>query len=205
MDSSVEIKGPVFVSIDLELEQPKTKKQTKDSSVEVETIIQIGVTFFSLNKDGEPTILKQLLLNIHYPHKISAFIKALTGIADDDVNNSIITIEDARALIEYEAKILKASNTGVEWGGGDFNKLFPRSRKENYFKSSIDVKHIFKTFAVTNGFNVKCGLAKSMLKAGINFKCVRIDGKNLGSHNALADSYNTARFFNFLLTKSFIK
>lgn len=187
-----------FMSLDLELEQPNTSKDTPDSATDKETIIQVGVTVFDSSK-GQIEVLETKQYNVHYPHKLSAFIKQLTKITDEEVNNSILSLEDIKLDISKLAKEYKVEPYIIEWGN-DFRALYGRviskdDKKKYYFKSSLNIKPMYQVLAVLNGYNPQGGLAKSLHKLGGEFKCLRIEGKNKGAHNATVDSYNTALIF----------
>jgi len=191
----------IFLSIDLELESPKSNPNTHDSITDSWTIIQLGISVFSLGKSN-PIFLENVCLTINYPHKLSAYIEKLTGITSEEVNTSTITLQDAIKTLRQLREKHNASRILVQWGHGDFEALKEHDTNndlEVFGRSAYNVKHLFMLFAVTNRMKRRSGLSKSMGKLGLTFDG-NIDGKQLWKHNALADAYNTARIFNRLLS-----
>jgi inhibitor of KinA sporulation pathway (predicted exonuclease) len=196
-----------FISLDLELEQPNTKPQTRDSKVKEATIIQVGLTVFELNFNGDINILENVEMNINYKYKISHFIKKLTNIKDEDCNNSPFTINDAREKMRELKEKYQTEDAIIEWGSGDTKALFKGVKVRDYgFSFPIDVKKLYQNFAIVNDMKPRSGLSKSMAKMGVikkdnfQFLHLRYEERLLSSHNALCDAYNTARIYNKLLS-----
>lgn len=193
-----------FIAIDLELEQPNTNKQTPDSLVDQEKIIQVGLVVFSLGED-EPIILDSQTIHLRYEGKLSNFIKNLTGIEESD-----LVSEEATNAINVIYKISElqqkygTSRQIVEWGSGDCAALRDEAgfsvdnwvTKAGLARGSVNVKNLFQVYALANGLKAQGGLSKSMGKLGLGFKNTHYNGKNRGTHWAESDALNTAIMFN---------
>lgn len=188
-----------YMTLDLEFEQPCTRIQ--DSMVEVETIIQVGVCFYEI-KQGEFKLLEAIQYDVYYPFPISKYIKTLTNITDKQVNESTNSLESIKLKIAERAEFHSVEPYVIEWGF-DFRALYGRvyskeDKSKYYFKNSINIKPTYQIMASVLGFNPQGGLSKSLTKIGGLFKCLKINGKNEGAHNATVDAYNTALMFHEL-------
>ena len=195
-----------YISIDLEIEQPFTNIQCPDSKASTQKLIQVGIVVFEL-AGGEPTILHSETMNIFYPLPLSTFIKTLTSISDEDVNNaSDFPIDALRRLSDLRGSY-DTSRQIVEWGSGDTTFLLEQAgvtqsdfnQMYGFARSTINVKVLFQCYALANEIKTKGGLSKSMNKLGLQFQGTRYKGKNKGCHWAEADALNTARVYNELI------
>lgn len=194
-----------YITIDLELEQPYTNVQSPDSKTATQELIQVGFVVFEI-AEFEPTILHSETMNIQYKQPLSTFIKALTSISDEDVNNSTsVPLDGVKRLRELQQQY-DTSRQIVEWGSGDVSFLLESAGvSESDFnsvygfgRSTINVKVLYQIYAMMNGLKVRGGLSASMGQLGLGFKGTRYQGKNKGKHWAEADALNTARIFNTL-------
>lgn len=175
------------IALDLELEQPNTNKQTPDSMLTRERIIQVGYVIFD-DESGE--VLEYQRNYIHTPNlKLSAFIKELTGVTDEDIANgeSLVTSMDRLRSLAVKHG---ANRKILTWGGGDqeaiLNEL-PGGYEWKFGRSSLNVKHLYQLTREAQGLNPSAGLRKALKSLGINFV-----GK---PHDALTDAENTAIIF----------
>lgn len=193
-----------FISIDLELEQPNTRENTKDSAIDTSKIIQVGIVVFEISENGM-IVLDKELINIHYPHPLSAFIQKLTGITSEEVNESTYNIHYALNKLVYFKEKYQTSRNLVQWGKGDDEAIEEECNIElnrvGFARSSINTKMLFQLYALMNNMKPASGLSKSMGKVKLNFECIKINNKNHGAHNALVDALNTAKLFNYLIFK----
>lgn len=187
----------IRIAIDLELEQPYTNKQTPDSLLEYEKIIQIGWVVFN-QETSEILDEQSRFVNIHNP--LSTFIKELTGISDEDIVNGG-TVTQAFLDLSESRKTYQAGRILVEWGGGDFRSLSSEVigeigeeawKSTNAFgRSQINAKHLYRIYREANGLNSSAGLAKSLKNMGLAWE----GGQK---HDAMADARNTARIYSKL-------
>jgi inhibitor of KinA sporulation pathway (predicted exonuclease) len=177
------------ISLDLELEQPKTNHQTPDSLLDEEKIIEVGWVVFDDN-NGEIISRQSHYINIGVP--LSGFIKSLTGITDQNITEGSDNIVSIYKVLLNDMEKFKTSRKILTWGGGD-QECVVKELKENGYtdfhfgRSSLNVKHMHQTWCEAKNIKPNGGLAKSMLKHGLNFK-----GRK---HGALADAENTAIIF----------
>jgi len=176
---------------DLELEQPKSNHQCKDSLLDREQIIQVGWCIL----DPEGIIVESHCQTINIGVNISQFIQTLTGITNDDISNGT-TLEAVFIDIEEALKKYDCSRIPVQWGGGDYESLCREvpAFRAIFGRSALNVKHLFQVWCEMNGKNSSSGLAKSLNKIGLHWQ----GGKK---HNAEADAINTAYMFHKLRTK----
>jgi hypothetical protein len=200
-----------FISLDLELEQPKTNPQTPDSVLSKATIIQVGWVVFSINEDVTTTDdlitvheRKSHFVNIGVP--LSAFIKKLTGIRDSDLVSGLGLVDAYQDLVA-DLKRYNASRIVRQWGGGDMSYLKVELETETILSdlerigykwefghSGFNVKHLHQAHCVANDVRHNGGLAKSMRKHGLKW----VGGK---AHNATIDALNTALIYAHLQNK----
>lgn len=176
---------------DLELEQPKSNHQCKDSLLDKEQIIQVGWCIL----DPEGNILESHCQTINIGVNISQFIQNLTGIKNEDIASGT-TLETVYLDVKDAIAKYDCSRIPVQWGGGDYECLCKEvpAFRSIFGRSSLNVKHMYQVWAEVNGINSSGGLAKSLNRVGI--------GWGGGSkHNAEADAINTARMFHKLRTK----
>jgi inhibitor of KinA sporulation pathway (predicted exonuclease) len=194
-----------FIAIDLEIEQPFTRPDTTDSKTDIAKLIQIGIVVFEI-AEAEPTILHSETMNISYSEPLSQFIKTLTSITDEDVNDSVLhAIHGVERIRELQQQY-DTSRQIVEWGSGDVTFLLEEAGISQetfnsvygFARSTINTKVVYQLYAMMNGKKRQGGLSTSMAKVGLQFKGTRYNGKNKGKHWAEADALNTARIFNTL-------
>lgn len=168
-----------IISLDIEFEQPS------------EEIIQVGVIVGNL-KTGE--ILEEYCKHRNIGKPISEFIKNLTGIKQQDIDNgaSIYTIyEDLKVL----HKKYNCFRNCLTWGGGDSEALRNNLRLDDemflFGRRWIDVKTVFISLMFSLGESHRSGLSKSMARLGLQFK-----GRK---HNAKDDALNTFLIYRELL------
>jgi len=194
-----------FIALDTEIEQPYTREDTKDSFTAVPKLIQVGIVVFEIAED-EPTIIHSETMNINYNYPLSAFIKTLTSITDEDVNESENSALDAVTRLRHLQQLFDTSRQLVEWGSGDVTFITEQAELTEtamnlvygFARSTINVKVLFQVYAMMNGKKRQGGLSSSMAKVGLQFKGTRYKDKNKGKHWAEADALNTARIFNKL-------
>jgi inhibitor of KinA sporulation pathway (predicted exonuclease) len=194
-----------FIALDTEIEQPYTREDTKDSATIVPKLIQVGIVVFEIAED-EPVIIHSETMNINYNYPLSAFIKTLTSITDEDVNESENSALDAVTRLRHLQQLFDTSRQLVEWGSGDVTFITEQAELTEtamnsvygFARSTINVKVLYQVYAMMNGKKRQGGLSASMTKVGLQFKGTRYKDKNKGKHWAEADALNTARIFNRL-------
>jgi inhibitor of KinA sporulation pathway (predicted exonuclease) len=194
-----------FIALDTEIEQPYTREDTKDSFTAVPKLIQVGIVVFEIAEE-EPVIIHSETMNINYNYPLSAFIKTLTSITDEDVNESENSALDAVTRLRHLQQLFDTSRQLVEWGSGDVTFITEQAELTEtamnsvygFARSTINVKVLFQVYAMMNGKKRQGGLSSSMTKVGLQFKGTRYKDKNKGKHWAEADALNTARIFNKL-------
>lgn len=177
----------IRIALDLELEQPKTRKQTEDSMLDTERIIQVGYVFFD---DNTGDVVDQSSDYIHIPNlRLSKFIKELTGVTDDDIASGI-SLERSINVLHEKAVLHGADRKILTWGGGDQESIrseLPTNYLWKFGRSALNVKHLYQVYREANGENPSSGLKKSLRGMGLSF-----EGR---AHDALTDALNTARIF----------
>lgn len=181
-------------AIDLELEQPNTRHDCRDSHIsDSPKIIQLGYVIYGLEPEFEIIQMSSYFINIGVP--ICSFIKKLTGISDEDIASGI-SINDAYDCLHSDVKKHKCSRILKQWGTGDDvairNEITNKPWAFGY--GACNIKHIFQIYAESNSMNTSGGLNKSLKKCGLDWE----GGKQ---HNAMYDALNTARMHNFLYNK----
>jgi inhibitor of KinA sporulation pathway (predicted exonuclease) len=171
----------MFVSIDLEMNQPSGK------------IIQIGAVFADL---GTGVVWEKLSLVVSPGELLNPYITQLTGILQAQVDAAPPLQTQYEALVD-RVHFHKPYRNPVVWGGGDSEELRVQlgTDKEKFVfgRRWIDVKTIYQTWRRSQSLPVHSGLAKSMIKCGLKF-----EGQK---HQAADDALNTFRFYLFLLKK----
>jgi inhibitor of KinA sporulation pathway (predicted exonuclease) len=194
-----------FLCLDLEIEQPYTRADTPDSKVSEPKLIQAGIVVFEI-APVEPIILFSETIHVKYDYPISQFIKTLTSIEDEDVNNSTDLPSDVLGRLQHLRQLYDTSRQIVEWGSGDVSFLIEQAdcsqellhSKYGFARSTINAKMLFQVYAMMNDKKRQGGLSTSMAKLGLQFQGTSYNGKNKGKHWAEADALNTARVFNRL-------
>ena len=170
-----------IISLDMEYEQP------------CQTIIQVGVIVGNL-KTGE--ILEEYCEHVKSTLLLSEYIKKLTGIKQRDIDNGISLPEIYEDLKNLHEKY-KCFRNCITWGGGDSQDLRNSLNLDDemflFGRRWIDVKTVFISYMFSKGESHKSGLAKSLLRLGMQFK-----GKK---HNAKDDALNTFLIYRELLKR----
>ena len=185
----------IFISLDLEL----NKNTDENDDGYCTDIIQIGACAFDFHS-GQVYDTFNRYIKLTTPMnngelRLSKFITKLTGITDKTIQEHGVPIEDAVRDLYHFCHTNEAMRNGVQWGHDDFEELHKQylsySKSSNFWyfaKTQYDVKKLYQFYRLSNGQSAQSGLAKSILKLGIEpFK-----GKK---HNALDDALNTARVF----------
>jgi len=194
-----------FIALDLELEQPRSRRETPDSKLDLEKIIQVGWCVFNVNSDSTISILLEQQFHVNIGVPLSKFIKKLTGIKDSDIASGTDLKHIHKELIKDVEKF-KTNRAIRQWGGGDMQALQTELENETVWthqewakykwglgRSGYNVKHLFQSYAIANNIKHSGGLKKSLHKMGLKF-----EGK---AHNALTDAINTARIYGVLHNK----
>jgi inhibitor of KinA sporulation pathway (predicted exonuclease) len=176
-------------SLDLELEQPYTNPQTPDSKLKMQQIIQIGVVFFN-SITSEVLHKQKWYINIEVP--LSSFIKTLTDITDEQLQNGTTTKQAYNELLDLIEKY-EARRRPVTWGSGDLQALQSEVDDYRLGRSESNVKALWQDVAPLLGINGRGGLGRSMDKMGLKFK-----GR---AHDALNDAENTMYVYLELLKR----
>lgn len=170
-----------IISLDMEFEQP------------CQTIIQIGVVVGNL-KTGE--ILEEYCEHVKVDIQISEYIRKLTGIKQRDIDNGKSLIEIYQDLIRLHDDYNCFRNP-LTWGGGDSQDLRNSLNLDDemflFGRRWIDVKTVFISYMFSQGKGHRSGLAKSLLRLGMQF-----EGKK---HRSVDDAKNTFLIYRELLER----
>lgn len=183
-----------FISFDLELEQPNRKNEITDSQVNKPKIIQVGWVVF--NPYPKFQILNENCVHINIGIPLSTFIKKLTHISDENIQNGT-TIDKSYYLLERDLEYYNCINCLRQWGAGDHDCLkneISNNIKWKFGHSAFDVKKMFRCYAQANNLKYKAGLSKASSICGLNWL-------GHGKHNAYIDSLNTANIFSFIFRR----
>jgi inhibitor of KinA sporulation pathway (predicted exonuclease) len=191
-----------YIALDLELEQPKTNTQTKDSVLDKEKIIQVGWLVFEVSPDEKVKILKTQRRYVYLGVPLSKFIKKLTNITDEELDNGESLVDIFEAL-KKDQKDFDTSRVIREWGSGDMSQLRLEVVSEvndtkmtdsrdfwPFGRSGFNVKHLFQAYAYANNKKSRGGLLSSMKKMGLSW--INSGFKDGGQHDATNDAINTA-------------
>ena len=191
-----------LIALDLELEQPKTGPQTPDSHLDLSKIIQVGWVVFETQPDGFFRILKEQREYVNIGVPLSAFIKALTKISDEDVASGG-TLLEAYAKLKEDQKLFNTSRVVRQWGSGDMEQirmelenetrvdlLMDADYKWEFGQAGMNVKHLYQTYAMVNGLNTSGGLSKCLGRCDLSWL-------GRGKHDALNDAINTAQIYSY--------
>lgn len=170
----------LYLSLDLEMEQPNQE------------IIQIGACVGNI-KTGE--ILGTYRAYCTPSEPLSPFIIQLTGITQEtmDIHGKPL-VEAYKGLIQFRNQFANVNCNAMTWGGGDtlelkqqvvraydIGKVFPWPLGRRW----IDIKTWFQFRQLVKDGKQQSGLAKALIKCGLNFK-----GRK---HDAMDDAVNTFR------------
>lgn len=171
-----------FLSLDLEMNQPSGK------------IIEVGVAIGSLPK-GIHTI-HTFLVDPGEP--VSEFITSLTGIDDDAIRESCVSLDVVADKIGELITLHNCFVNPVQWGGGDSQKLVSEFRNQGidfpYFgRREIDIKTICTYLAMVQGRKPSGGLKSYISRYGLQFRGA--------PHRAAVDAENTLSLWFELLKR----
>lgn len=153
------------MALDLELNQPSR------------SIIQIGIV---IGNSETGAILEKKEWIIYVNEEINPYITTLTTITQEMVDQGVYILQAYNELVELYKKHNCALNM-ITWGGGDHSAL--KEGLEQYCTNNkidtprwefgyreFDVKTLFQAFSLVVNKKVQSGLAKSMVRVGLNFK-----------------------------------
>ena len=183
-------KPRVFVSLDLEMNQPSCR------------IIQIGAVvgnvvtgeifdekFSMLVECGEPLCTE----TDRAENKCD--IPKLTGITDEKIRERGVSLFEAYEKLKEYCSKYEAARTLITWGAGDVVALKCQLERDypdtcDWSKHRfpfgfrvLDIKTLHQAWAVVNDVSIKAGLAKAMSKHSLLFR-----GR---AHDAMWDAHNT--------------
>ena len=171
-----------ILSLDMEYNQPSR------------SIIQIGVAIGDINTGR---VLTTRGWYIQAGEELAPFIIKLTGITQEDVDISGVSLIGAYTQIKAMHEQYHCYRNPLTWGGGDSIDLrYALNMDENQFlfgRRWIDVKTLFIARNMVKQLPLQSGLAKSMTKVGLTFK-----GRK---HNAIDDAYNTFIMYHKLINE----
>lgn len=174
----------VYIALDLELEQPKTRADTQDSFLDTEKIIQVGFIIYQIKPFK---VIEKHCYHVNIGVPLSKIIKKLTNIKDEDIASGI-SLKEVYNILYTKTLEYNAIRSIVQWGGGDIEQLkleLGNSVEWKFGRSGLNIKHTFQMWARANNIRPNGGLKKSMNKLKLTFE---------GScHNAMWDAYNTAK------------
>ena len=159
-----------YFCIDLEMNQPSGK------------IIQIGYVIFN---PMNSSVSLERCIDVRIDEEISPYITDLTGITQSQ-NSGGVSLQEALLILKKDLKDHEPRKHPLEWGSGDTRTLSEQSG-EWLFKSPVNVKALYQTYALFSKKNIVSGLSQSMKNMGLSF-----EGR---AHNALDDAKNTMRIF----------
>lgn len=176
-----------YFSLDLELNNKNDGTVPK--------IIQVGI---SIGSPINPDNIKSWSWYIDPQEPITPYITELTGITDEIIKDNAVSHQ---VVAEEIGSILKEYNVfcnPVTWGQGDAQELKDEFKQNGisfpfFGRRIIDVKTIYVFLEMVNGRSPSGGLSKSMGRYKIPFI-----GK---SHRADVDSFNTLRFYFYLMSR----
>jgi inhibitor of KinA sporulation pathway (predicted exonuclease) len=171
-----------LLSLDLELNKPSG------------SIIQIGSVVGNL---ASGKILEEYSAYINCGEILDPFIINLTGIKQENVDNGIGLYTAYGQLKDLHKKYECFRNCAC-WGGGDTLELKKQLHITDdelflFGRRWIDVKTIFIAYRWANGEGHQAGLAKALLKLGMQFEGTK--------HSAKDDARNTWYIFCELLRR----
>lgn len=155
-----------YICLDLEMNQPSNK------------IIQLGYVIFN-PLTSEVKRERSIIINPY--DKLSEYIIELTGIDQLQVDNGTPLI-DAVNMLKKDLEHYNVRLQPLEWGSGD-SHLLQQQSGEDLFRSPVNVKALYQTYALFNSMNMVAGLRKSLKYMGMEFV-----GR---PHDALDDARNT--------------
>jgi inhibitor of KinA sporulation pathway (predicted exonuclease) len=168
-----------LLSLDLEMNQPSGR------------IIQIGACVGNIHT-GE--IVETLSILVDPGEPLSDFIIGLTGITEERLDRDSTSLLEAYQTLQSMHKRHTCFMNPLTWGGGDSYELKKQLIEQDSLQGPwcfgrrwIDVKTLYHTRQLMNGKPVQAGLAKALVKLGLQFK-----GRK---HDALDDAINTFKIF----------
>lgn len=172
----------VFVAIDLEFTQPTQK------------IIQLG---YCIGNVRTKEILEKGSWFINPEEQLTDYIKNLTGITQEQVNDGYTPAEAVRQL-QFIADSHNAHRQVITWGRGDVESLLQYLKQDDapvkfwtFGRRYFDTKTIYQARMLGKGMSMEAGLQKAMVMEKLVFQ-----GR---PHNAEADAHNTFLLFCHLI------
>lgn len=168
----------IVMSLDLEMNKP------------VSDIIEIGAVIGCTETNK---IIDSFSVLTIPTTPISDYINKLTNISQTDIDNKAVPLREGYdKLVRFHTRY-GAHYTIITWGAGDMETLKSQVNPENwpFGRRYVDVKTIYKAFALANGMNAEGGLSKCVHRMGISFT-----GRK---HTATADAENTLKLYFKLL------
>jgi len=171
-----------ILALDLELNQdPQGAK-----------IIEVGACCGN-TETGE--VLEKYSAFVNPKETLQEFIVKLTSITQNQVD-SAGTVLEAYQGMEAMASKYDCKRMPLVWGLGDghaLRKELPQDCAWNFGRRELDVKAIFQAYQMAKGEKIQAGLAKAMIKLGMQFKGTK--------HRAVDDAVNTFLIYCQLLKR----
>lgn len=173
---------PLFVALDLELNQPSQK------------IVQIGAVVADV-RTGK--VISRVSIFVNPGEALNPFIEKLCGIAPEVLQASGDLAEGYAQLVAWLAPFSEERQLNpLTWGGGDSLALREQVKLGAdeiglFGRRWVDVKTVFTALQHSHGRDVSGGLATCMKKVGLAFQ-----GRK---HDAVDDAHNTALMYFELL------
>lgn len=182
-----------MMALDLEMNQPSGR------------IIQVGCVVFNLDTGA---IIERAKFYTFIGEALNPDIIQLTGVTEEHLKDAPILLDVYPKIVELYKKHECKLNL-VTWGGGDSQELRTELYQQwelNKFQPGhenppewafgrrwVDTKTLFQCYCLKENKKLQAGLAKAMIRVGLNF-----EGRK---HDAEDDAYNTARLFIHLIKK----
>lgn len=164
-----------IISIDLEMNQPTG------------TIIQIGYVIADV-KTRKLKISKSIIINTL--EEIHPEIERLTGITQDDVDNSEYALSDAYRELCEDMNKFQVTKHPLQWGTDHFelrNQLNISWEEYTFRRRAHDIKSLYQLYQMSKpNSKTISGLQRSLKQLDMEW-----DNKFGKPHDALADAYNT--------------
>jgi len=203
-----------YFALDLELEQPFTRKDTSDSLCDRAEIIQVGFVVFEIEPEFKIIDSYCKCINIfnNLPSRnitlalvdeplISKFIQKLTGISTENVLNGT-SLEATYLTMTSMIEKYNVSRIVRQWGSGDMEEY--RADLPNvtwqFGGGGYNVKHLHQTLSEVHGKDSRGGLGKALKTWGLQWQSLPgRSQKESKKHNALSDALNTAYLYHHLV------
>lgn len=171
-----------IISFDLELNQATSGAK----------IIEIGACV------GDVTtreILDEYTAIVNPNERLEERIIALTGITQTMVDGGVTLLDAYEGMIKMAIRH-DCLRMPLTWGCGDLPDLkaeLPVHATRYFGRRELDAKTLYQCYQIAKNDKMQSGLAKSMVKLGLNFKGTK--------HRATDDAKNTFVIFCALLDK----